>query len=95
MCIYLKTSIHIIISSTTILKLQFISTYLTFDCLILGGPVQYQLKINGIKYLFWQIRYRYSKETCGAWKFFTAHVESRKGSGIHFCFPTCGIASIG
>jgi len=57
--------------------------------------VQYQLKINGIKYLFWQIPYRYSKETRGAWKFFTTHVESRKDSGIHFCFPTCGIASIG
>lgn len=82
-------------SGTTILKLQLISTYLTFDYLILEGPVQYQLQINGIKYLFWQTPYRYSEETCGAWKFFTTHVDSRKGSGTHFCFPTCGIASIG
>lgn len=61
-----------------VLKLWFISTCLTSDCLIWEGPVQYQLKIKGLQYLFWQIAYRYNRGTCGEWKFPTTHGERRK-----------------
>lgn len=59
-------------------KLWFISTFLTSDCLIWEGPVQYQLKIKRLQYLFWQISCRYNRRTCGEWKFSTAHREKRK-----------------
>ena len=61
-----------------VLNLWFISTFLTSDCLIWEGPVQYQLKIKGLQYLFWQIPYRYNRGTCGEWKFSTTHREKRK-----------------
>lgn len=61
-----------------VLNLWFISTFLTSDCLIWEGPVQYQLKIKGLQYLFWQIPYRYNSGTCGEWKFSTTHREKRK-----------------
>lgn len=61
-----------------VLNLWFISTFLTSDCLIWEGPVQYQLKIKGLQYLFWQIPYRYNRGTCGEWKFSATHREKRK-----------------
>ena len=61
-----------------VLNLWFISTFLTSDCLIWEGPVQYQLKIKRLQYLFWQIPYRYNRGTCGEWKFPTTHTEKRK-----------------
>lgn len=61
-----------------VLNLGFISTFLTSDCLIWKGPVQYQLKIKGLQYLFWQIPNRYNRGTCGEWKFSTTHGEKRK-----------------
>lgn len=61
-----------------VLNLWFISAFLTSDCLIWEGPVQYQLKIKGLQYLFWQIPYRYNRGTCGEWKFSTTHREKRK-----------------
>lgn len=61
-----------------VLNLWFISAFLTSDCLIWEGPVQYQLKIKGLQYLFWQIPYRYNRGICGEWKFSTTHREKRK-----------------
>lgn len=61
-----------------VLKLWFISTFLTSDYLIWEEPVQYQLKIKGYNIYFGRFQYNYHWGTCGVWKFSTTHREKRK-----------------